>query len=222
MLCLSASISVWVLENGVCVHISSEAWVWYVCDVLYALLYVGVCCCVVRGCPVARRYINVRKCDMISVVDVYLDHLKFCAVCIDGRRYVCCSECNVVSNECNEPTYCLVQPIGTHSSEVMYFGCVCFRGELGFLNCDDICMSVVNKQFELIEFVLIPFMLTYSRMRFLSLLLLGLCPCVVYVVMWSSLVCLWVCRGTICRCGGCYDCDACTVVCVACLYAERV
>ena len=22
--------------------------------------------------------------------------------------------------------------------EVMYFGCVCFRGELGFLNCDDI------------------------------------------------------------------------------------
>ena len=22
-------------------------------------------------------------------------------------------------------------------NEVMYFGCVCFRGELGFLNCDD-------------------------------------------------------------------------------------
>ena len=35
----------------------------------------------------------------------------------------------------------------------MYFGCVCFRGELGFLNCDDICMSVVNNQFELLEFV---------------------------------------------------------------------
>ena len=35
----------------------------------------------------------------------------------------------------------------------MYFGCVCFRGVLGFLNCDDICMCVVNKQFELIEFV---------------------------------------------------------------------
>ena len=35
----------------------------------------------------------------------------------------------------------------------MYFGCVCFRGELGFLNCDDICMCVVNKQFELLEFV---------------------------------------------------------------------
>ena len=35
----------------------------------------------------------------------------------------------------------------------MYFGCVCFGGELGFLNCDDICMCVVNKQFELLEFV---------------------------------------------------------------------
>ena len=27
----------------------------------------------------------------------------------------------------------------------------CFRSELGFLNCDDICMCVVNKQFELLE-----------------------------------------------------------------------
>ena len=31
---------------------------------------------------------------------------------------------------------------------------------------------------------------TGGMMRFLSLLLLGLCPCVVSVVMWSSLVCL--------------------------------
>ena len=30
----------------------------------------------------------------------------------------------------------------------MYFG-----GELGFLNCDYICMCVVNNQFELLEFV---------------------------------------------------------------------
>ena len=35
----------------------------------------------------------------------------------------------------------------------MYYGCVCFRGELGFLNCDNFCMCVVNKQFELLEFV---------------------------------------------------------------------
>ena len=65
---------------------------------------------------------------------------------------VCCSGCNGVSNECNEPTPCLVQPIGTHGGEVMYVGCFCFRSEHGSMNCD-ISMCVVNKQFELIEFV---------------------------------------------------------------------
>ena len=34
----------------------------------------------------------------------------------------------------------------------MYFWCVCFSGEIGFQNCDDICMCVVNKQFELLDF----------------------------------------------------------------------
>ena len=33
----------------------------------------------------------------------------------------------------------------------MYFWSVCFRDKRGFLNCDDICMCVVNKQFELLE-----------------------------------------------------------------------
>ena len=59
----------------------------------------------------------------------------------------------VVSNESDEPTSCLVQPIVAHYCEVMCFGCFGFRGKLGFLNCDDICMCVVNKQFELLEFV---------------------------------------------------------------------
>ena len=90
---------------------------------------------------------------MFSIVNVYLDHLKFYGVCINGRRYVCCGECYVVSDECDEPTSCLVQPIVSHFCEVMYFGCFDFRGELGFLNCDDDCMCVVNKQFELLEFV---------------------------------------------------------------------
>ena len=90
---------------------------------------------------------------MFSVVNVYLDHLKCCAVCINSRRYVYCSECDVVSNECNEPTSCLVQPTGAHCCEVMYFRCFGFRGELGFLNCDDVCVCVVNKHFELLEFV---------------------------------------------------------------------
>ena len=124
---------------------------WCVCDVLCAVLYVCVGWFVVRGCAVSRRYIDVCYCDMVSVVNVYLDHLKFCVVCINGRRYVCC-ECYVVSDECDEPTSCLVQPIVAHCCEDMYFGCFDFRGELGFLNCDYICMGVVNKKFELLEF----------------------------------------------------------------------
>ena len=84
---------------------------------------------------------------MFSVVNVYIDRLKFCVGCINGRSIsvgvnVMLSLMNVMSPH-----------IGTHSDEVMYFGCVCFRGELGFQNCDDICMCVVDKQFELLEFV---------------------------------------------------------------------
>ena len=115
--------------------------VWYVCYVLYGLLYVCVCCFVVCGCAVSRRYIDVFYSDVFSVVNVYLDHLKFCVVCINGRRYVCCGECYVVSDECDESTSCLVQPIVAHCCEVVYFGCFAFRGELGFLYCDDICMG---------------------------------------------------------------------------------
>ena len=59
---------------------------WYVRDVLYAVLYVRVSCFVVRGCGVSRRYIDVCYCDMFSVVNVYLDHLKFYVVCINSRK----------------------------------------------------------------------------------------------------------------------------------------
>ena len=48
------------------------------------MLYVGVSCFLVRGRAVSRRYINVCNCDMFSVGSVYLDHLKFFVVCIDG------------------------------------------------------------------------------------------------------------------------------------------
>ena len=147
--------------------------------------------CVVRGCAVSRGYIDVCNCDMFGGVNVYLNHLKLCVVCIHGRRYVCCGECYVVSNECDEPTSCLVQPIGAHCCEVMYFWCFCFRGELGFLNCDDICMCVVNKHG--------------------SVCLCGVCS------PWS--VCEVVVVPYVCGCG---ECDACTVVCIACVYTARM
>ena len=47
---------------------------WYVRDVLYAVLYFRVNCFVVRGCAVSRRYIYVCNCDVFSVVNMYLDH----------------------------------------------------------------------------------------------------------------------------------------------------
>ena len=77
---------------------------WYDRDVLYAVLYVRVSCFVVRGCGVSRRYIDVCYCDMFSVVNMYLAYLKLCIVCNNGRMYVCCSECYVVSNERDEHT----------------------------------------------------------------------------------------------------------------------
>ena len=149
---------------------------WYVCYVLYAVLYVRVSCFVVRGCAVSRRYIIGCTCYMFSVVNVYLDHLKFCVVCNNGRWHVCCGECNVVSNECNEPTSCFVQPIGMHDGEVMYFGCVCFRMSLVSCNvmisaCVSWISSLCSSSLFLIPFM---FMLTCSMMRFLSRLLLCL------------------------------------------------
>ena len=66
---------------------------------------------------------------------------------------------NVVNNV--QPCRCLTNGIQRRSNVVMLSGtvvklcilCVCFRGELGLLNCDNICMCVMNKQFDLLEFV---------------------------------------------------------------------
>ena len=40
---------------------------WYVCDVLYAVLYVCVSCFVVHGYAVSTRYINAYNCDMFGM-----------------------------------------------------------------------------------------------------------------------------------------------------------
>ena len=86
---------------------------WYVRDVLYAVLYVRVSCFVVRGCGVSRRYIDVCYCDMFSVVNVYRDHLKFYVVCINSRRYVCC-RCDVMLSLMSVMSPPPVQPIRAH------------------------------------------------------------------------------------------------------------
>ena len=159
--------------------------------IVFQLMCVLCFCFVVCGCAVSRRYINVCNNDVFSVVNyMSLDQLTFCVVFNNGRRYVCCNEYYVVSNECDEPTPCLVLPIGAHGGEVLYFGNVFFRCELCFLNCDDICMCVVNKQFELLEFVFNSIYVDLKYNEIIPVLLLDLCVCVVCAVMCSSLVCL--------------------------------
>ena len=51
---------------------------WYVCDVLYAVLYVYVSCFVVRGYAVSRRYIHIFYCDMFSVLMCTLTTVLCC------------------------------------------------------------------------------------------------------------------------------------------------
>ena len=71
---------------------------------LYAVFYVRVNCFVVCECAVSRRYIQVFYSNVFCVGDMYHDHLKFYALCINGRMYFCCGECYVVSNVCDHPT----------------------------------------------------------------------------------------------------------------------
>ena len=104
-------------------------------------------------CCIDRRGIYIFAIVMCFVFNMYIGHLMLCVVCFNGRRYVCCSECYVVFNEYDESTHLFVRPIGARGGKVMYFGSFRFRGNLSFLNCHDICMCVVNKQFKLIELV---------------------------------------------------------------------
>ena len=145
------------------------------------VMYCMQCCMSMSA--VLRRYINVCNCDMFSVVNVYLDNLKFCVVCIivEGMSVVVNVMMSLMCVLSPLPS-CLVQPIGTHGGEVMHFGCFCFRGELGFRNCADICMCVVNKQFELLKFV---FDSVYVDLQYDEISLTFTAGS---VVIWSSLV----------------------------------
>ena len=83
----------------------------------------------------------------------------------------------------------------------MYFGSFCFRSELGFLNGDDICICVVNKQSKLLEFIFNSFYvyLIYNEISHTftvgSLCLCGVCSHVVVLclsVRWSWYPMWWV------------------------------
>ena len=111
---------------------------WNVCDVLYAVLYVCVNCFVVCGCAVSRRYISVCNSDVFSVVSMYLDHLKLCVLMVESM--------SVVVNVMLSPTSVMSTPPDLCDLSVRTevklctFGFFTLVDELGFLNCDDICM----------------------------------------------------------------------------------
>ena len=98
-----------------------------------------------RRCAVSRRYINVCNCDMFSVVNVYLDHLKLCVLMVEGMSVVVNVMLSLVS--VMSPPTALCNLMVRTVVKLCTLGVFAFMGELGFLYCDDICMCVVNKQF---------------------------------------------------------------------------
>ena len=84
--------------------------------------------CCMSLLAVLRRNTDVCKCDVFSVVNVYLD-LE--VVCIYGRMYVCCNECNVLSNECDDPTPCLVHTVEKFCVVEVIAGCEYMGGTSG-------------------------------------------------------------------------------------------
>ena len=196
----------WV-DNNIsfkCLRAGSEVSAFTLCMILHTMWSVKslqlLCilpflnCFVLCGC-VLRRYINVCNGDLFSVVNMYLYDLKFCVVCINGRCYVCCGDCCVVSNECAEPTPDLCDLL-----VLMVLGFALRVSLASWIVMIYVCVLWISI-FSSSSLFLISFMLTWSIMRILSL-------CVVCVVTWLSLVCLLGCLGTLCgECNGSSDCD---------------
>ena len=65
-------------------------------------------------------------------------------MCIHGRRYACCGERNVVSNECDDPTSFLVQPIGTHGGKVNWLNSLNDNVSPEFENACGIIINSLN------------------------------------------------------------------------------
>ena len=165
---------------------------WYVCDVLYAVLYVCVSCFAVRGCAVSRRYIHVCNCDMFSIVNVYLDHLKLCVLIVKGMPVVV----NVMLSLMSVMSHLLP------SARTMVKLCTLGVFGLGvsLVSAPRVCFDSVYVDLQYDEISL-----TFTAGS-------------------VSLCCVCDRRGTLCGCGGCYNCDVCTVTynCVACVSVERV
>ena len=75
-----------------------------------------------------------------------------CVFIVDGMSVVVNVMLSIMIVMSPPPALCNIS-VSTVVKLCTLFRCVYFRGELGFLNCDDVGMCLVNKQFELLEFV---------------------------------------------------------------------
>ena len=66
--------------------------------------------------------------------------IVMCLVLVICTLTICCSMLCVL----------MVEGMSVAVNVMLYFGCFCFRGGIGFLDCHDICMCLVNKHFELL------------------------------------------------------------------------
>ena len=82
--------------------VRTECVMFVMCCVVCSVVCLWLLFCSVWMCCLEEVY---RCLLLFSVVNVYLDHLKLCGVCINSRRYVYCGECYVVSNEVPCATY---------------------------------------------------------------------------------------------------------------------
>ena len=74
-----------------------------------------------------------------------------CVLIVEGMSAVLNVMLSLMSVMSPPPALCNIS-VRT-AVKLCIFGSFGFRGDLGFLNCDDVCMCVVNKQFDLLEFV---------------------------------------------------------------------
>ena len=103
-----------------------------------------ICCSVVFGTLVGVSVFSVMWSELLKTSDINCPLWSSVYEC----QRVECVFTSLVNTECGMFVMCCTHccmSVSTHGGEVLYFGCICFRGELGFLNCDAICMCVVNK-----------------------------------------------------------------------------
>ena len=74
-----------------------------------------------------------------------------CVLIVEGMSVVVNVMLSLMSVKSPPPALCNL--LVRTAVNLCMFGVFGFRGELGFLKCNDVCMCVVNKQFQLLEFV---------------------------------------------------------------------